>query len=81
MNFDGDDFEMRVREIVNINRSKFDIVTNEDGNTTTTAPLTVAPEERVARERWVRAARSQFRLLETRNFDVISAQIRCKFIP
>ena len=70
---DGEDFKMRVSvgEIINVQRHKFNVMTDKDGKATPTTTDTITPKKCIARKRRVRIVLAKFSLLHTCNFDVV----------
>lgn len=81
VNLDGLNLEMSVgvEKNINSNRSKLDILVDEDGKATTTTTRPITSQKRISREGRIRVIRTEFGLLDTRNLDIVFMKVRCKF--
>ena len=67
-------------KVIAVDRNKLDVVPNEDGETTPATTRTIAAKESVIWKRRVSRKRSQLRLLQTCNLDVVIPEEDAKFI-
>ena len=81
MDVDGLQFEMEIaiNNTINVNLGKFDIVTDEDGQATTTTSRPIAAEKCIAGEYRIRSLRTEFRLLNAHNFYIVFVEKYRKF--
>ena len=74
VNVDGLHFEMEiaVNNMVHIDRSEFDVMTDEDGEaTTTTTSRPITAKKCISGKSRIRSLRTKFCLLDAGNFDVV----------
>ena len=83
MNLDSLDFNVEVVEMkaIDVNRNKFDVMTDENGEAATpTSTRTITTEKSISREARVLGRRPEFGFLNTGYFHVVFDQERAEFI-
>ena len=77
MYLDGLSFEMGVvaEQNIHINRRKLDILVNKNGKATPTTSRAITSKKRVAGKRRIRGIRTELRLLDAGDFDIVLAKV------
>ena len=81
VNLDGLNLEMSVgvEKNINSNRSKLDILVDEDGKATTTTTRPITSQKRISRKGRIRIIRTELSFLDARDLDIVLVKVRCEF--